>query len=206
MNRTLLAAGVLGATAVALGAYGAHGLESRLASHGYEGDALDARVENFLTGTRYQLHAAAALLAIGVASDALRRRLAWPASLLTGGAIVFSGLLYALALVEGMRWLGAIVPLGGLAMIAAWVGVAAAGCFVRDEDSAATPDAELVRLEELLTHQQRLLTDLDEAVTEARRESDAVRPRLARVEQAARRLVELQEGAEDLPDERPPHY
>lgn len=202
MNRTLLAAGILGALAVALGAYGAHGLEGRLAAAGYEGGALAGRVENFLTATRYQLHAATALLALGLASPATRRRLAWLAGLLVGGAIVFCGLLYALALLEGWRWLGAVVPLGGVAMIAAWVGLAVASVSAPKR----APDPELVRLEELLTRQQRLLDDLNDTVTELRREADGVTPRLARVEQAARRLVELQEGAEDLPDERPPHY
>lgn len=195
----------MGGLAVALGAYGAHGLESRLAAAGYEGDELADRVTLFDTATRYLLHAAAALLAVGVAPGGLRGRLGWPAGLLAAGAVVFCGLIYTLALVEGWRWLGAIVPLGGVAMIAAWVAVAVVG-FLGREGSTPPVNEEMVRLEELLTHQQRLLTDLNDAVTELRREADAEAPRLARLETATRRLVELQEAAEDLPDERPPHY
>ena len=210
MNALLATAGVLGATAVALGAYGAHGLDAAVADLGYEGDELAKRVDNFVTGSRYQLSSAVAVLALALGSGGrlLLTRAAW---VLAAGTVVFSGLLYALAFAgDDWRWLGAVVPLGGLAMIVAW-GLVAAAAFTStsspsDESSARRLEDDLIRLEEVLTHQQQLVQDLNEAVTAIRQDSDASGPKLFAIEQTVRRLVELQQGAEDLPDERPPHY
>lgn len=207
----LLIAGLLGATAIALGAYAAHGLETRIAALGYEGEELAKRVENFQTGARYQLHAATALLAIALAGAGREGlvRIAW---LLTTGALVFCGLLYALAFVDdGWRWLGAIVPLGGLAMIVAWGGIAWCGLAGGERPleeslrSGADTDA-LVRLEELYTHQQHLLHELDSVVTSLNDRLDINSPKIARLDETVRSLVELQEGADDSPGEKPPHY
>src|SRR5262245_55418948 len=97
---------------VALGAFGAHGLRSRL-----EPELLVV----FEVGVRYQMYHALALLAVGWACTR------WPGAVVTAsgwlfvaGTIVFSGSLYALAL-SGVRWLGAITPLGGLALLAGWL-------------------------------------------------------------------------------------
>jgi uncharacterized membrane protein YgdD (TMEM256/DUF423 family) len=97
---------------VALGAFGAHGLRNRLSA-----DLL----ATFEVGVRYQMYHALALLAVAWAHSR------WPGPLLTAsgwlfvaGTIVFSGSLYALSL-SGMRWLGAITPLGGLAFLAGWL-------------------------------------------------------------------------------------
>lgn len=100
-------AGVLGAVGVAMGAFGAHGLQGR----GF--DASDIAVWN--TAARYQLVHALALL--GVAAHPRKPALiGW---LFTIGTLVFSGSLYALVLTQ-IKLLGAITPLGGLCFIAGW--------------------------------------------------------------------------------------
>jgi uncharacterized membrane protein YgdD (TMEM256/DUF423 family) len=101
-----------GGLAVALGAFGAHGLRTRLAA-----DALAI----FETAVRYQMYHALALFAVVFA---LTR---WPGSVLpavagwlfVAGTVLFSGSLYLLALTD-TRWLGAVTPFGGLALIAGW--------------------------------------------------------------------------------------
>jgi uncharacterized membrane protein YgdD (TMEM256/DUF423 family) len=97
--------------AVATGAFGAHGLRARLSP-----DLLAV----FETAARYQMYHALALLAVGWA--VIRWPGPWPVRagwLFAVGTLVFSGSLYALAL-SGMRWLGAVTPLGGLAFLAGW--------------------------------------------------------------------------------------
>ena len=209
MSKLLVAAGLLGATAVGLGAYAAHGLSNDLVDFGYAGNELVHRIDNFVTGSRYQLTTAVAVLAVALAS-AGRPLLVKAAWLLVGGAVVFSGLLYVLAFAgDGWRWLGAIVPLGGLAMIAGWLltGLAA---FAPSKTPTQTDDrdlaAQLTHLQEVISHQQQLLNDLNEAVTATRDEVDASTRRQHSVELTVRRLVDLQTAAEDLPDEKPPHY
>lgn len=116
--RFLLVAGaLLGFTAVAAGAFGAHALAGRL-----DPDALSV----FETAARYHAIHALALLALGAATarwpDPLWGIAGW---LFVAGVAVFSGSLYALAL-SGASWLGAVTPLGGLAMLAGWIAAAAA--------------------------------------------------------------------------------
>jgi uncharacterized membrane protein YgdD (TMEM256/DUF423 family) len=95
-----------GAIAVIAGAYGAHGASGKA-------------VDWLRTGAEYQMiHALAGLYAIG------RPKGAGPAALFLSGAAVFSGTLYAMAL-GAPRWLGAVTPLGGLAMILGWIWLAA---------------------------------------------------------------------------------
>lgn len=107
-RRILVAGALLAATGVAFGAFGAHGLRN----------ALDpVRLGRWQTALQYQMWHATALVAIA----ALKLpRLAWPAALLAVGTIIFAGTLYLMAL-TGLRWLGAITPLGGLLMIAGWL-------------------------------------------------------------------------------------
>lgn len=212
MNFPLFAAGVLGALAIALGAFGAHVLEGQLESLGYAGEEITHRFDIFETAVRYQLHAATALLVMGLANAHLRKRLRWPAILLMAGALIFSGFLYVLVFVGAdWRWLGAIVPIGGVAMIAAWGLIAVVGFrstkpSTCTRSTAAPSNSELIRLEELLTHQQQFLQEIDAGLTELRKDYDARSPKLAAVEIAIRQLVDLQEGGEVDPDERPPHY
>lgn len=106
------------ALAVALGAFGAHGLRGRI------GDDLLAIWE---TGARYHAYHALGLFAAAfVQSRATRpRRVAVAAWLLIAGIVLFSGSLYVLA-ATGQRWLGAVTPFGGASWIAAWVLLATA--------------------------------------------------------------------------------
>lgn len=209
MQKNLLIAGLLGATGVALGAFGAHWLPSYLTDAGYAAEEVAERLETFVTGTRYQLYAALAILALSLfpASVALR----WATRLFTIGAVIFCGLLYLLAIIEGFRWLGAIVPIGGLAMIGGWVAIVVEA--VRQPTSDHEPVAdqndlqrEVIRLEEVITHQQHLVHELNEVVTTVRGGADETARRQQVIEQTIKRLVEQQQGATDSPDERPPHY
>ncbi|HEX5724264.1 MAG TPA: DUF423 domain-containing protein [Longimicrobiaceae bacterium] len=108
---------VFGFLGVAAGAFGAHALRARLAP-----ELLAA----FETGARYQLVHALALLAVALAAERLPGR-GWRAAgwLFTLGIVAFSGSLYLLAL-TGARWLGAVTPLGGAALLAGWVALALA--------------------------------------------------------------------------------
>ena len=116
MERIFLTIGaVMGALGIGAGAFAAHGLKARLAP-----DLLVV----FETGARYQLIHALALLAVGL----VVARTPHPAVTASGwlfiiGVVIFSGSLYVLAL-TGVRWLGAITPIGGLAMIAGWLSLA----------------------------------------------------------------------------------
>jgi uncharacterized membrane protein YgdD (TMEM256/DUF423 family) len=102
---------------VALGAFGAHGLRSRLTP-----DMLAA----FDTGVRYQMYHALALFALSVLMDRLGGWLITSAGwLFVAGIVLFSGSLYALAL-TGITLLGAITPFGGLAFLAGWACLAIA--------------------------------------------------------------------------------
>lgn len=107
-DRWVVAAGAaLGGFAVVLGAFGSHALKGRLGAEalGWWHTAVD-----------YQMWHALAVLAIGLSGARWARLPAW---LFAGGAVIFSGTLYIMAL-GGPRWLGAVTPLGGVAMIAGW--------------------------------------------------------------------------------------
>jgi len=112
MDRLFFVLGcVSGFLGVGLGAFAAHGLKARLAP-----DLLAV----FEVGVRYQMVHALALLAVGWACTR------WPGAattasgwLFVAGTLVFSGSLYGLAL-SGERWLGAVTPLGGVALLAGW--------------------------------------------------------------------------------------
>jgi uncharacterized membrane protein YgdD (TMEM256/DUF423 family) len=103
---------VSGFVAVAAGAFGAHALRARLSPE---------LLAVFETGARYQMYHALALLAVAWMLG--RWPGPWPARagwLFLAGTVLFSGSLYLLAL-TGIRWLGAITPLGGLAFLAGWI-------------------------------------------------------------------------------------
>src|SRR5262249_25262021 len=111
-----IAIGALNAAiAVAAGAFAAHGLRERL----------DARaLEVFETGARYQMyHALAVVLPRGLVSTAAVRGAQTAAWMFQAGIVLFSGSLYALSL-SGVKVLGAITPLGGLAFLAGWLWLA----------------------------------------------------------------------------------
>ena len=104
-------AAILGFLGVALGAFGAHGLHDILEKTG--------RAANWETAVLYHLVHAAVLVAIS-RIEPLPRAAWW---LFTLGIVIFSGTLYVLA-VTGMKWLGAITPLGGLALLGGWLALA----------------------------------------------------------------------------------
>jgi uncharacterized membrane protein YgdD (TMEM256/DUF423 family) len=104
-------AALTGFLAVALGAFGAHGLHDLLEKN--------ARLATWDTAVLYHLFHAAVLVAITRAERPPRLA----AVLFLVGLLVFSGTLYVLALTN-LRWLGAITPLGGLALLAGWLALA----------------------------------------------------------------------------------
>jgi len=120
MARLLISiAATLAALAVGAGAF---------ASHALRGQISDRALEIFETATRYQMYHALAMLLVG--SLLLRSEL--PPPLLTTsvyafgiGIFIFSGSLYALSL-SGVKWLGAITPVGGVAFILGWLCLALA--------------------------------------------------------------------------------
>jgi uncharacterized membrane protein YgdD (TMEM256/DUF423 family) len=110
---------VLGFLAVALGAFGAHGLKARLETIG--------TAANYQTAVQYHMFHALAVLALGVAFGPFPTTRAtnvagWSFLL---GVVVFSGSLYVLS-VTGIKRLGAITPFGGVAMLAGWVALVVA--------------------------------------------------------------------------------
>lgn len=117
MQRVLVAlGGALGALAVGLGAFGAHGLERFLEG---SADAAD-RHGWWETAALYHLvHA----VAIAVASRIPARAAYVGAFAHALGIALFSGTLYAMAL-GAPRWLGAVTPIGGLALIVGWIAIA----------------------------------------------------------------------------------
>ncbi len=134
----IVAAGLHGACAVALGAFGAHGLKHwRNSAEGV------TRLEWWHTASEYQLtHALALGFVAWLASRAGARdvravRLAGVCFAL--GALVFSGTLYLLALTE-IRILGAVTPIGGVLLVSGWCAVAWAGA--RGGGAEAEADAE----------------------------------------------------------------
>ena len=114
MTRFLISAGAIGAAlSVALGAFAAHGLKSRLPA-----DMLAV----FQTGVQYQFYHALGLILIGLIAMNIK-----PTSLLTSagllmltGILLFSGSLYILS-TTGIRGIGIITPIGGAAFIVAWL-------------------------------------------------------------------------------------
>ncbi len=119
MDRTFLLLGaVAGFIGVGLGAFGAHGLRTRLSAE---------MLAVFETGVRYQMYHALAILIVALAAARLDgwliRTAGW---LFTVGIVLFSGSLYALAL-SGSTILGAVTPIGGLAFLAGWACLAIAG-------------------------------------------------------------------------------
>lgn len=116
MKSILFMGAMLAALGVAIGAFGAHGLKETLARTGY--------ADTFETAVRYHMYHALALVALAaVAGYAPNVKTGLAALLFMAGVLLFSGSLYVLAL-TGIRWLGAITPLGGMCFIAGWLVVA----------------------------------------------------------------------------------
>ncbi|MCQ6558602.1 DUF423 domain-containing protein [Paenibacillus mendelii] len=98
--------------AVALGAFGAHGLEGKISN-----DMLDV----FETGVRYHMYHGLGLLLLALIADRIgtSKRMLWAGRLMHIGIFLFSGSLYALSLTD-LSVFGPITPFGGVAFIAAW--------------------------------------------------------------------------------------
>ncbi len=108
-SRMLSLAALLGAAAVLLGAFAAHGLKQRLSAE---------ELAWFETGCRYQMYHALALFLCGLlARTGSPPRLAAVAFVL--GTVLFSGSLYGLAF--GVRWLAWMTPIGGVAFVIGWL-------------------------------------------------------------------------------------
>ena len=119
---SLVYAGILGFLGVALGAFGAHGLEGWLSTlpDGAK------RLGWWHTGVQYQLWHALLLVGIGLwrrAGDTKALRVA--SALVLAGCVLFSGSLFAMTL-SGIKILGAVTPFGGLAFLGAWACVVVA--------------------------------------------------------------------------------
>jgi len=112
-NKTCAYGALHAMAAVALGAFGAHGLEARLDEN---------MLAVFDTGARYHMYHALGLVLIGLlaARSNGSRKLLWSGRLLHAGIFLFSGSLYALSL-SGLSKLGILTPIGGLAFLAGWL-------------------------------------------------------------------------------------
>ncbi|MFM1654556.1 DUF423 domain-containing protein [Brevibacillus sp. B_LB10_24] len=107
----LIIGGILAFLSVALGAFAAHALKSKLTPD---------RLAVFQTGAQYQMYHALALLLTGMLADRSAALLVTAGWFFVIGIILFSGSLYALA-ASGIRKLGAITPLGGLSFLIGWL-------------------------------------------------------------------------------------
>jgi len=107
-----LFAGISGFTAVAMGAFGAHGLRGKIA---------DNLFHAFETAVAYQISHTLALFGVCILMQmwGMKMSLQVSAFAFMLGIIFFSGSLYGLAL-SGMKWFGPVTPIGGLAFLVGW--------------------------------------------------------------------------------------
>ena len=111
MGKWLAAAGLNGLCGVGFGAWSAHGAVNLIGPEA---------TEWVKTGAQYQLWHAAALLALAVATAEWTRIRNWVGSCFCLGALLFSGSLYAMAIL-GWRWVAFVTPFGGLLMLLGWL-------------------------------------------------------------------------------------
>ena len=114
MHKHLIVTGcIMAALGVIMGAFGAHGLESRLSAD---------RLEIYTTAVDYHLYHALGLIVLGSVAKTMQSSplLLWSAGIMLAGIVLFSGSLYLLTLTD-LRWLGMIAPFGGTAFIIAWL-------------------------------------------------------------------------------------
>lgn len=105
-------AAISGAIVVALGAFGAHALRDQLDAYG---------LQIWQTAVQYQMFHTLAIVACGLLlNSAESKHLVWAWRCFAIGIAIFSGTLYVLAL-SGIKWLGAVTPLGGMAFLAGWL-------------------------------------------------------------------------------------
>ncbi len=126
-KRFIAISGFLGATAVALGAMGAHFLKSKLET----GLITETNLQTFDTAVKYQMYHAIVILILAVFADKLKSALR-AAYCFVIGIVLFSGSLYLLSLAGllgfgNVKWFGPVTPIGGLFFIAGWVLLAIEG-------------------------------------------------------------------------------
>ena len=118
-KKYLATAAIFGGLAVALGAFGAHSLESLTND--------EKILHGFQTGVQYQMYHALALLGLAFLIEKFSEaRLKWAANFFIAGIIFFSGSLYLLTFLKiqgsaAIRFVGPITPLGGIFFIAGWL-------------------------------------------------------------------------------------
>jgi uncharacterized membrane protein YgdD (TMEM256/DUF423 family) len=113
-QRTFIVAAVMGALAVAIGAFGAHSLKPHLLEIG--------RFDTFETAVRYHFYHTFALLAVGLLQLARPNKwMTWAGNSFFAGILLFSGSLYAICLLSAPSFMGMVTPLGGLLFIAGWL-------------------------------------------------------------------------------------
>lgn len=113
MSIFLAIAAIFGGLSVAGGAFASHALQDRLT---------ERALEVFGTGTRYQMYHALALLAIAVLLNTTSQATAWFMAAgwsFVVGVVLFSGSLYLISL-AGIKAVGPVTPLGGLAFLVGW--------------------------------------------------------------------------------------
>lgn len=115
-KKYLCVAVVLALLSVLFGAFGAHALKGSLTAY---------QIGIYDTAVQYQmLHSVALLISVVLSEQAeqssLQHRLKWAQRCFVVGVVVFSGSLYCLA-ITGIKWLGAITPIGGLAFLFGWL-------------------------------------------------------------------------------------
>jgi uncharacterized membrane protein YgdD (TMEM256/DUF423 family) len=137
MRTWLVAGALLGFVGVALGSFGAHGLEKALAARGLDAEQVAERLHNWDVAVRYQMVHALVLLIVGLlAARSASRILVASGIALLAGTTVFSGCLYAYVL-TGQRVLALIVPIGGGLMLLGWLLLAVAGARCSRVDQAS---------------------------------------------------------------------
>jgi len=115
----LVTAAAFGGLAVALGAFGAHGLENITNDQ--------KTLHGFQTGVQYQVYHALALIAVAILFEKLPSRwMKWAGTCFITGVILFSGSLYLLTFLKiqessAVRFVGPVTPLGGLFFIGGWI-------------------------------------------------------------------------------------
>ncbi len=113
MGRMFLMFGAIGALlAVGMGAFGAHGLKEIVSPE---------LMVVYHTGVDYHFYHSLGLLIVGclLRQSPQLTRLHWTGYLFIVGAVIFSGSLYVLA-ISGVKWWGAVTPIGGIAFVIGW--------------------------------------------------------------------------------------
>lgn len=115
----LILAALFGASGVALGAFGAHGLQKITSDENI--------IHGYLTGVQYQLYHALALLIIALLHEKLSGKwIRWSGNFFITGILLFSGSLYGLTALKiaespAVKLIGPVTPLGGVFLIAGWL-------------------------------------------------------------------------------------